>query len=52
MDVLLLRTLASMGMCLPSRCLAMGLYVTVFLSLFSNVAQIEVQQNKRVRNIR
>jgi hypothetical protein len=29
MDVLLLRVYASAGTCLPSRCLAMGLYVTV-----------------------
>jgi hypothetical protein len=29
MDVLLLRTYASAGMCLPTRYLAMGLYVTV-----------------------
>jgi hypothetical protein len=28
-DVLLLRAYASAGMCLPSRCLAMGLYVTI-----------------------
>jgi hypothetical protein len=30
MDVLLLRAYASAGMCLPSRCLAMSLYVTIF----------------------
>jgi hypothetical protein len=30
MDVLLLRALAPAGMCLPSRCLAMGLNVTIF----------------------
>jgi hypothetical protein len=29
MDVLLLRAYASAGMCLPNRCLAMGLYVTL-----------------------
>jgi hypothetical protein len=28
-DVLLLRASASAGMCLPSRCLAMALYVTI-----------------------
>jgi hypothetical protein len=31
MDVLLLRALAPVGMCLRSRCLAMGLYVTVLI---------------------
>jgi hypothetical protein len=31
-DVLLLRAYASAGMCLPSRCLAMGLYVTIFIT--------------------
>jgi hypothetical protein len=30
MDVLLLRAYALAGMCLPSRCLAMGLYVTIY----------------------
>jgi hypothetical protein len=29
MDVLILRSYASVGMCLRSRCLAMGLYVTM-----------------------
>jgi hypothetical protein len=29
MDVLFLRMLAPSGFCLPSRCLAMGLYVTI-----------------------
>jgi hypothetical protein len=29
-DVLLLRALAPAGMCLPSHCLAMGLYVTIY----------------------
>jgi hypothetical protein len=32
MDVLLLRAYASEGMCLPSPCLAVGLYVTLTLS--------------------
>jgi hypothetical protein len=32
MDVLLLRAYASAGMCLPSRCLAMGLHVTIFMN--------------------
>jgi hypothetical protein len=31
MDVLLFRSLTLAGMCLPSRCLAMGLYATIFL---------------------
>jgi hypothetical protein len=30
MDVLLLRAYASAEMCLPSRCLAMGLYIKIF----------------------
>jgi hypothetical protein len=30
MDVILLRALALAGMCLPIRCLAMGLYVTAY----------------------
>jgi hypothetical protein len=34
MDVLLLRALVPAGMCLPSRCLAMGVYVTVCCYLF------------------
>jgi hypothetical protein len=29
MDVLLLRVFVSAGMCLPSRCLAVGLHVTI-----------------------
>jgi hypothetical protein len=31
MDLILLLAYSSAGMCLPSRCLAMGLYVTIFL---------------------
>jgi hypothetical protein len=31
MEVLFLRAYASAGICLPSRCLAMGLYVTLLL---------------------
>jgi hypothetical protein len=31
MDDLLLRSFASAVMCLPSRCLAMGIHVTIFL---------------------
>jgi hypothetical protein len=34
-DVLLMRTLASAGMCLPSRCIAMGLYVTIIIQTTS-----------------
>jgi hypothetical protein len=34
MDVLLLRALAPAGMCFPSRCLAMGIYVTICSYLF------------------
>jgi hypothetical protein len=33
-DVLMLRTFASAGMCLPSRCLEMGIHVTIFISIF------------------
>jgi hypothetical protein len=32
-DVLLLHTLAPIGMCLPSRCLAMSLYVAILLMI-------------------
>jgi hypothetical protein len=35
-NVLLLRALAPAGMCLPSRCLAMDLYVTIHTNNFSN----------------
>jgi hypothetical protein len=38
MDVLLLREHASTGMCLPSRCLAMGLYDTLYI-LFSALSK-------------
>jgi hypothetical protein len=40
MDVLLLRVYASAGMCLPTRCLAMGLYVTIFNSVVSTIQVI------------
>jgi hypothetical protein len=40
MDVLLLRAYASAGICLPSRCLAMGLYVTILIGPLSTSKQI------------
>jgi hypothetical protein len=36
MDVLSLRANASAGICLPTRCLAMGPYVTVFYVMKQN----------------
>jgi hypothetical protein len=42
MDVLLLRANASAGMCLPSSCLAMGLYVTIFKEIYKIVSDYAV----------
>jgi hypothetical protein len=39
-DVLLLHALAPVGMCLPSRCLAVGLYVTIFIHLRLVITEI------------
>jgi hypothetical protein len=46
-DVLLLRVLAPAGMCLPSRCLSMGLYVTIcrptdWLSSVANLKKLNL----------
>jgi hypothetical protein len=46
MDVLLLRGYASAGMCLPSRCLTMSLYVTIYI--FVEVISFCRMQNSKI----
>jgi hypothetical protein len=42
MEVLLLRAFASAGMCILSRCLAMGIHVTISFNRFSRNFSVSV----------
>jgi hypothetical protein len=43
-DILLSRTLARAGMCLPSRCLALGIHVTVHFSIYEQNHKSQIKE--------